>query len=78
MWTTGFWKQVLERALKTAAQAAVLVIGGDQLFDIWNTDWKLFGGTVLVAAGLSVLTSLASTTVGEKDSPSLVETEPTE
>ncbi|MPZ82572.1 MAG: holin [Actinophytocola sp.] len=59
MWTLAFWKDAIERAVRTAAQvlASVLVADGTGLLD---TDW--FGG--LAAAGMaavfSVLTSITS------------------
>ena len=31
MWTGEFWKATAERAVSTAAQAALLAIGADQL-----------------------------------------------
>lgn len=45
------------RALKTAAQTAVAAIGTTALFD--EVNWLVVGSTALLAAALSVLTSLA-------------------
>lgn len=45
------------RALKTAAQAAIGVIGTTAL--IQDLDWRVIGGTVAMATILSLLTSLA-------------------
>ena len=72
MFTVLFWKSAAERALKTAAQAALLVIGADQV-NALSADWTLVGGFALGGAALSVLTSVASSGVGEADSPSLVD-----
>lgn len=59
LWTMSFWKAAGERAVKTAAQTALVVLGMDRL-DVLTTDWA---GVASVAAGgaiLSVLTSIAS------------------
>lgn len=71
MWTLGFWKESLERAVKTAAQAAVafFVVGETGVADV---DWQTVGGVAVIAALVSVLTSLASAPFGQPDSPSLV------
>lgn len=71
MWTVSFWKQTLERAIKTAAQsgAAFFVVGTTGVADV---DWATIGGICVVAAIASVLTSVASTPFGQADSPSLV------
>lgn len=49
-----------ERALKTAAQTAVTLIGQDKLFDVLELSWGAIGGTALGAALLSVLSSVIS------------------
>lgn len=71
MWTIGFWKQAVERAVKTAAQAALaFFIVGQTVFT--EIDWAVVAGGAAVAAIASVLTSLASAPFGPVDSPSLV------
>lgn len=72
MFTVTFWKQTAERAIKSAAQALLGLWVGDQAFNAWNADWKKAAGVALGGAILSVLTSLASASVGHSDSPSLV------
>lgn len=74
MWTSIFWKQALERALKSAAQALLGLWAGD-MFNVWNTDLKLALGVAVGAAVLSILTSIVSLPVGPSDSPSLVATD---
>ena len=72
MWTGIFWKQAAERAVKTAAQAALafFVVGTTQFVDV---DWSVVAGGAAVAAIASVLTSLASAPFGpDPESPSLV------
>ena len=69
MFTRAFWSAALERAIKTAAQSAVLVIGADQ-FDALAVSWPALGGFVL-----SVLTSVGSDAISSKDGPSLTNSE---
>lgn len=72
MMTLSFWKQALERAIKTAAQAALaFFVVGQTIFA--EIDWAVVGGGVLVAFIASVLTSIVSSPFGPKDSPSLVQ-----
>lgn len=50
-------KAATTRAIKTAAQAAIGAIGAATVFS--EVDWKVVGGTALLATILSYLTSLA-------------------
>ena len=71
MWTLVFWRQTAERAIKTAAQAALaFFIVGQTVFA--EVDWSVVAGGTAVAAIASVLTSLASAPFGPVESPSLV------
>ena len=54
-----FFMQLLERALKTAAQASIAIVAA-QNFNWFHTDWLGAVGTVATATALSVLTSIAS------------------
>ena len=76
MFTTTFWKGAVERAVKSAAQAVVLAVGGDAALDLWQVDVAAVTGIAAGAAVLSLLTSLASGAAGPKGSPSLVREEP--
>lgn len=67
----AFWKASAERAIKTAAQTAVALIGTDQV-GILNLDWGEIGAVVATATVLSVLTSVAS---GVGGSPAIGRTE---
>lgn len=71
MFNTTFWKAAAERAVKTAAQAAlaVLTVGGvARGFD--DIDWTASAWIVAVSTVASVLTSIVS--AGATDgSPSL-------
>lgn len=71
MFTKSFWKQALERAIKTAAQAAaaLLTANGTGLLDV---NWSVIGSVAGLAALASILTSIVTSGVGEKDSPSAV------
>lgn len=66
-----FWKIVAERAVKTAAQTAVALIGAEA-FDVLVTDWTQLASVSAGAAVVSVLSSVASARVGERGDPSLV------
>ena len=71
MFTSQFLRQTLERAIKTAAQSAILVFGVGEV-NALEVDW---GDVVGFGAGgfiLSVLTSLVTANVGPKDTPSVV------
>lgn len=70
----NFWRQAVERAVKTAGQAGVLAIGGDVANAIPSLAHR--PGVLLSAIGggalLSLLTSFATARVGEPDDPSAV------
>jgi hypothetical protein len=70
MWTTGFWKASAERSVKTFAQTVVALVGTDAsgVMDVAIGQSLV---AALVAAGLSVLTSIASTGRGSSYGPSL-------
>jgi Putative lactococcus lactis phage r1t holin len=59
MWTGMFWRDAIERAIRTAAQvlATMLIAAGTQLLD---TNWVGSLSAAGMAAVLSVLTSIAS------------------
>ena len=56
--TAAFWKSAGERAIKTAAQAAIAVIGAGQFLSAAEVDWTNVGGIALLAGVLSLLTSI--------------------
>lgn len=70
MFTLGLWKATAERAVSTAAQAALLVLGADQI-DALEADWRLVSGFALGGAALAVLKCLAVNSVG-KPGPSAI------
>jgi len=70
MWTSSFWKATAERAIKTFAQTLVAsgIVVGVAGWDKWQAALIAAG----IAALLSVVTSVASISIGDKGSPSLV------
>lgn len=77
MFTWVFWKQALERALKTFAQAVVALLTSDQVLGILDVNWGDVAQVGALAAVLSLLTSVVSAPVGpDRNSPSLVDTPP--
>lgn len=72
MFTLAFWKATFERSISTAAQAALLALGADQINAI-SADWTVIAG---FAAGGFILTVLKSLGAGAKDgNPSAVNAE---
>lgn len=59
MWTIEFWKNVLERAVKTAAQFAVGTLVGDAA-NILTLNWMVLLGAAGSGFLLSVLSSLGT------------------
>lgn len=71
LFTREFLEESIERALKTAAQSAVLVLGAEQM-DVLAVNWQ---EVLLLALGgfvLSIITSIASSRVGKRSTASLV------
>ena len=72
MMSRRFWLECVERAVKSAAQSALLVVGAEQL-DALSADWRTIGAFAAGGAVLSMLTSIASKRIGPDDgSPSVV------
>lgn len=74
MWTALFWRDATERAISTAAQAALglLVVDGGSLYvGLLDVDWPAGLAVVGSAALASVLKALAATRVGDPGSASL-------
>lgn len=73
MFTWRFWRETLERAVKTAAQMPLVAWGvGDQMLDVFALDLRLGLGVAAGGAVVSVLTSLATIKVGADNSPSAI------
>lgn len=69
LFTRAFWADAFERAIKTAAQTGLGVWGADILTSVGAKEALI---TVGVATGASLLMSIASSTVGDPNSASLV------
>ena len=72
MFTKTFVRDALERAVATAAQSAVAVLGADGL-GLFNVSWGDTFSVAGLAAVLSVLKALAASQVNDPDSASLVD-----
>lgn len=72
MWSKKFWRDAAERCVSTAAEAALVVVGGDVAFDAFHADWLTVGGAAAGGAFLALLKALiAARTVGSPQSASL-------
>lgn len=72
MWSSQYWKDVAERAAKTFVQTLVPAVS---LTMLTQPDWgdiTSLVGLSACAAGISVLTSMASTLRGDPESASLL------
>lgn len=68
----NFWRQAVERAVKTAAQAVAGLFVGDG-FNIVDVDsWKPVVGAAVTGFVLSIVTSIATAPAGEPDDPSAI------
>ena len=74
MFSRAFWKAAAERAVKTAAQTAVVLLGADMV-DVLSLDWVNIASLSAGAALVSGLTSIASDAVTAQDGPSLTDAE---
>lgn len=73
VFTREFWAASAERAVKTAAQSAVTLIGADQIH-ILSLDWAEILGVTATMTLLSILTSITGD-VSRKNGPSFVKSE---
>lgn len=75
LFTATFWLDTLERAIKTAAQT-VLGLIGTNVTDVTNLDWKEVGIATAFTTGFSVLTSIVSSGIGEPGTASVLNPAP--
>lgn len=54
MWTASWWKDAVERAIRTFAQTFVAVVGVSS-FSVWSLDWHETLGVSLGSALLALL-----------------------
>lgn len=71
--TREFWASTAERAVRTAAQTAIALIGTDQV-GLLSLDWAQIGSVVATATVLSILTSIVGDTT-TKNGPAFVHAE---
>lgn len=71
LFSPAFWTDTAERAIKTAAQAAVALLGADYV-NLVDVNFAGVGSAAALAALVSLLTSVGSAQVGTDASPSLV------
>lgn len=71
MRTIEFWRASGERAIKTFAQALAATLSVSGLTSM-SVGWQQALATAGLAALLSLLTSVGSSTVGSSGSPSLI------
>jgi hypothetical protein len=72
MFSISFVKNAVERACKTFAQAALALLAGDRI-GVLDVNWGDVGSIALLAALISLLTSVVSAPLGPVGSPSIVE-----
>lgn len=72
MFTWRFWRETIERGVKSGAQAVVLALGASEGLNLFEMDFLILVGAYGAGALLSVLTSLATVRVGASDSPSAI------
>lgn len=71
MLSKSFWIDAAERAVKTAAQTAVAMLGTGMV-GIIDVDWQNVASVSAVAAVVSLLTSIASNPVGDRGTAAVV------
>lgn len=75
MWSASFWRQSVERMIKTFAQTLITILGTSAT-GLLDVGWQQALSASGLATLLSLLTSIVSSGVGPDDGPSLVSTEP--
>ncbi len=75
LFTATFWLDTLERAVKTAAQTLLALVGVN-VTDVASLNWQEMAITTAVSTGLSVLTSIVSSGIGEPGTASLLNPAP--
>lgn len=75
MLTASFWRDAIERSVKTAAQTAVGLLTADQVIGVLDVDWGDSFSVVGLATLVSLLTSVASARVGARGTASMIDTE---
>jgi hypothetical protein len=71
LFTVQFWKDAAERAAKSFAQAVIIALGADHVFNVLHANLLELVGIGAGGAALSLLTSLASLKLGSTGTASL-------
>ena len=75
MWSSKqFWLDLLDRAFKTAIQFLLTALVGKEAIGILDVPWGHLANAGLLMVLISVLTSLASGTLGDRNTAALVST----
>lgn len=72
MFTWKFWREALERAIKTTAQFALVTLGADTAFNVFETTWMPVLGFAASGFVVSILTSIVTGPMGAPASPSAI------
>ena len=70
MFTKKFWRDTTERAISTAGEGMLLVVGADG-FNVLTADWQNLLGGAAGGALLAVLKALIASRIGSSESASL-------
>ena len=73
MFSKQFWLAALDRAARSAAQAALVILGADTV-NVLTVDWPQVAGLSAGMAVASLLTSVATSGAGGTPGPGLMET----
>ncbi len=73
MFTWRFWRETIERSVKTGAQTVTVALGGSEVLNLFEMDFLLLVGAFGAGALLSVMTSLGTMRIGASNSPSAIE-----
>ena len=73
MFSIRFWKDLFERAVKSAAQAVVVAYGIGEGLNVFTVDWRLAAGFAGGGFVMSALTSIASAPFGANGSASVLD-----
>ena len=72
MFSKIFWISAFERMIKVFANGLLTVFVGDKAYNILSVNWPEALAIAATASLISLLMSIASSQVGNKNSPSLV------
>ncbi len=73
MFAWRFWRETIERGVKSGAHAVILALGASEVLNLFTMDFGLLLGAAGAGALLSVLTSLSTVSVGAPGSPSAID-----